>query len=119
MKPRQTFAGVTTEAIGAIAALFETEAQRQEFDLPNDDQGVWEVQYRAESGNIRVLLWPAIDRIDVAVGPHMWVVKGVREVELIEGLEFIARFGQDGVLTVALNGQVVLTTTSPLPEGEG
>ena len=112
MRPRQAFEGITSEAISAIAALFETEAQRQPFELPDDDEGVWEVQYRAESGNIRVLLWPSIGRIDVTVGPHMWVVKGVREVEVIEGLELIARFGEDGVLTVALSGQVVLTTAS-------
>ncbi len=112
MKPRQAFEGVTADAITAIAALFDSEAARQAFDLPNDDQGVWEVHYRAETGNIRVLLWPAINRIDVTVGPHMWVVKGVREVEVIEELELIARFGADGVLTVALNGQVVLSATS-------
>ena len=40
----------------------------------------------------------------------MWVVKDVREVEVIDGLELIARFGEDGVLAVALSGQVVLTT---------
>ena len=112
MRPRQTFEGVSSDAIAAIAALFETEAQRLPFELPDDDEGVWEVQYRAESGNIRVLLWPSIERIDVTVGPHMWVVKGVREVEVIEGLELIAWFGGDGVLTVALSGQVVLTTAS-------
>ncbi len=113
MKPRQAFNGVTPEAINAVATLFNTDAERQPFDLPNDDQGVWEVHHRAETGNIRVLLWPAINRIDVTVGPHMWVVKGVRELEVIQDLEFIARFAQDGILTVARNGQVVLTTTSP------
>ena len=112
MKPRRTFEGVTPEAINAIAALFETAAERQQFDLPNDPQGVWEVDYRAQSGNIRILLWPAIARIDITVGPHMWVVKEVREIEVIEELECIARFGEDGVLTVARNGQVVLTTAN-------
>ena len=111
MRPRQSFTGVSADAIDAIAELFATDAKRQEFSLPNDDQGVWEVSYRSESGNIRALLWPAIDRIDVTVGPHMWVVKGVRELEVIEGLEFIARFGLDGVLTVAVNGQVVLSAS--------
>ncbi len=114
MKPRLRFTGLPPEAIGAIADLFATEPQRQLFELPNDREGVWQLQHRSESGNIRLLLWPAIDRIDVAVGPHMWVVKGVREVELIEDLELIARFGPGpvpcGVLTVALNGRIVLTT---------
>jgi len=31
-------------------------------------------------------------------------------LEVIDELELIARFGSDGVLAVALNGQVVLTT---------
>jgi len=110
VRPRRQFDGVTAEVVEAIAALFATEARRQAFELPNDTAGVWEVTYRAESGNIRALLWPSINRIDVTVGPHMWVVKGVREVEVIEALEFIARFGRDGILTVALNGQIVLTT---------
>ncbi len=113
MRPRQRFEGVTPAAINAAAALFNCEAERQPYDLPNDDQGVWAVSYRAESGNIRMILWPAINRVDVAVGPHMWVVKGVQEVEVINDLEVIVRFGQDGVITIALNGQVVLTTTSP------
>ena len=112
MKPRQRFDGVTTDAVTAISALFNASAERQPFGLPNDALGVWEVRYRANNGNVRTLLWPAINRVDVSVGPHMWVVKGVRGIEVIDGLEFIARFGADGVLTVALNGQVVLTTTS-------
>ncbi len=109
MKPRQRFDDLDMPALEAIAALFETEPVRQEWNLPDDPIGVWEVLYRAETGNIRVLLWPAISRIDVTVGPHMWVVKGVAAVEVIEELEFIARFGEDGVLTVARSGHVVLT----------
>ncbi len=110
MRPRHRFDGINDEAISAIAALFQTQAQRQPFDLPNDSAGVWEVTYRGRSGNLRLLLWPSIDRLDVAVGPHLWVVKGVREVEVIDDLEVIARFGRDGVLTVARNGQIALTT---------
>lgn len=110
MRARRQFAGVSLEAVEAIGVLFSSEPQRQAFNLPDDDLGVWAVQHRSETGNVRVLLWPAVDRIDVAVGPHMWVVKGVREIEVIDGLEFIARFGDGGVLTVALGGQVVLTT---------
>lgn len=112
MKPRQQFDGITLPAVEAIAELFESDAVRQPYDLPNDTQGVWEVHYRAETGNIRILLWPAIDRVDVAVGPHMWVVKGIKQIETIDDLEFIARFGEDGVLTVARNGQVILTSPS-------
>lgn len=97
-------------AVEAVATLFGTEPVRQDWSLPDDNIGVWEVLYRAETGNIRILLWPAIARIDVTVGPHMWVVKGVREVEVIDDLECIARFGDDGVLTVARNGQVILTS---------
>ena len=115
MKPRQQFAGLSTEAVDAIGDLFRCPPERQPYDLPNDNQGVWAVNHRSESGNIRLLLWPAVNRIDVTVGPHMWVVKGVREIETIEELELIARFGQDGVLTVARTGQVVLTTTSNAP----
>ena len=110
MKPRRQFTGISAEAVGAIGELFDCPPERQPYELPNDDQGVWSAHYRSESGNIRVLLWPSIDRIDVTVGPHMWVVKDVREVEVIDGLELIARFGEDGVLAVALSGQVVLTT---------
>ncbi len=113
MRPRQLFAGVSMDAVQSIAVLFETEAERQPFDLPGDEIGTWLITYRAESGNVRVLLWPAIDRIDISVGPHMWVVKGIREIEVIDGLEFIAKFGQDGLITVARSGHVILTTTTP------
>ena len=115
MKPRPRFAGVTESAVSAIGELFDRLPERQPYDLPYDDHGVWSVSHRSESGNIRVLLWPAIDRVDVTVGPHMWVVKGVREIEVIDELELIVRFGEDGVLTVALNGQVVLTTPGAEP----
>ena len=120
MRARQSFDGVSVDAAGAIAELFGQPAERQPFDLPgeagqSEGAGVWQVQHRSESGNVRVLMWPAIDRIDVVVGPHMWVVKGVREVEVLDGLEFVARFGDRGVLTVALGGQVVLTTPHDSP----
>ncbi len=110
MKPRQRFPELAMPAVEAVAELFGAEPVRQEWNLPDDSVGVWEVLYRAETGNIRILLWPAIDRIDVTVGPHMWVVKGVREVEVIDELECIARFGEDGTLTVARSGHVVLTS---------
>ena len=110
MRPRQRFDGVSLDAVHAVGDLFESPAERQAYDLPDDDQGVWQVSYRADNGNINMLLWPSINRVDVTVGPHMWVVKGVRELEVIDELELIARFGQHGALTVARNGQVVLTT---------
>lgn len=110
MKPRQEFQGVTLDAVNEIAKLFETSAARQPYELPNDTQGIWQVNYRSHSGNIRILLWPAINRVDVAVGPHMWVVKGVTRLVTIDELELIAHFGQDGVLTVARTGQVILST---------
>ena len=119
MRARQSFDGVSMDAVRAVAELFGRSAERQPFDLPGDTDavGVWQVIHRSESGNIRVLMWPAIDRIDVAVGPHMWVVKGIREVEVLDGLEVVARFGDRGVLTVALGGQVVLTTPHDVPSG--
>ena len=115
MKPRQTFAGVSMEAVSAVGELFGSEAVRQEFALPEDDLGVWEVTHRAEHGNVRVLLWPSIDRVDVSVGPHVCVVKGIEELEVIEGLEVVVRYGGNGVLSLAWSGQVVVATS----EGRG
>ena len=112
MRPRQTFEGVDQAGIDAVATLFQTSPERQPWNLPNDTLGVWSVQHRSESGNVRLLLWPAINRLDVMVGPHMWVVKGIEELEVIDELELIARFGANGVISVALNGQIVLTTTA-------
>lgn len=123
MRPRQRFDRISPDAIDAIASLFDTNPLRQPFQLPasNDhhdaDLGVWAIHYRSESGNLKLLLWPALDRIDVAVGPHMWIVTGVHQLEVIDDLEVIARFGYGGTLTVALNGQIVLSARSELPDG--
>ena len=108
MNLQSTFSGVTLAGANAVADLFGLPAERQEFAPPGDTDGVWAIHHRGETGNLRIILWPSLDRIDVSCGPHMWIVRGVEVLEVIDGLEFIARFNDGGVLTVAVGGQVMM-----------
>lgn len=108
MSAETRFAGITLGGVNAVADLFGVPAERQAYAPPDDTDGVWAVHHRGESGNLRILLWPSLDRIDVTCGPHMWIVRGVEELEILEQVEFIARFGDGGVLTAAVSGQVMM-----------
>ncbi len=108
MTQQTRFSGVTLESVSAVAELFGVPAERQAYAPPDDTEGVWAVHHRGESGNLRVLLWPSLDRIDVSCGPHMWIVRGVDELEILEDIEFIARFGEGGLLSAAVSGQVMM-----------
>ncbi len=102
------FSGVTLDGVQAVASLFGVPAERQAYAPPDDSDGVWAVHHRGEPGNLRVLLWPSLNRIDVTCGPHMWIARGVDELEILEDVELIARFGDGGVLTAAVSGQVMM-----------
>ena len=115
MNLQSTFSGVTLEGVEAVASLFGLPAERQEFAPPDDVEGVWAIHHRGETGNLRIILWPSLDRIDVSCGPHIWIVRGVEALEIIDGLEFIARFDNGGVLSVALGGQVMMVAPRSRP----
>ena len=96
-------------AIPQIAALFGAEPQLQQQGRENIGP-IWRVARRSENGNLRLLLWPQLARVDVTCGPHSWIVRGVRRTELLPGLEAIFHFGANGLLTVAPTGHVVMVS---------
>ena len=101
--------GLPAEAVAEIGALFGAEPRLQQDD--HDQIGaIWSVARRSENGNLRLLLWPRIARVDVTCGPHSWVVRGVLRTEVLDGLEVIFRFGANGLLTVHPSGHAVMVS---------
>ena len=113
LRVRESFPGVSREAVDAIGALFGVGAEREPYE-PAPGEAVYALRYRSETGTLRLLLWPSLGRVDVQCGPHAWVAKGVVETEVIAGLEVIFRFGDGGdaepagTLFVALKGDVMM-----------
>lgn len=105
------YAGLPAEAIAEIAALFGAEPQLQQDDQPAIGP-IWSVARRSENGNLRLLLWPQIARVDVSCGPHSWIVRGVRRTEVLDGLEVIFRFGAHGLLSVHRSGHAVMVSAN-------
>lgn len=105
LRPRETFPGVSREAVDAIAALFGTEAKREPYE-PAAGEAVYAIRHRSETGTLRLVLWPSLGRVDVQCGPHAWVAKGVVESEVIAGLEVIFRFEEGRARAAAEGGEV-------------
>ena len=106
MKPRRVYDGVSEETARAAAALFDCELTQEPYRA--NGEPVWALNHRSESGNLRIVFWPSLSRLDVVCGPHMWVAHGITELEVVSALELIARFGEGGILTVARGGQVMM-----------
>ena len=102
-----SFSGLPVTAVAEIAALFGAEAQLQLADHPTSGP-LWRIEHRSENGNLRLLLWPAIARVDVTCGPHTWIARGVSETHVLEGIEAIFHFGTNGLLTVAPTGHATM-----------
>lgn len=107
--PTAGYDGLPEDAVPEIAALFGTEPQLQQAGRA-DIGPIWRVERRSENGNLRLLLWPQLARVDVTCGPHSWIVRGVRRTELLHGLEVIFHFGANGLLTVAPSGHAVMVS---------
>ena len=105
----QRFAGISDEAVRAIAALFQTEATLEPY-CESIDKPIYLVTHRAETGTLTLVLWPALARVDVACGPHRWVAKAIETTEVYDGLEALFRLRDGGLLFVALKGDVLLVT---------
>lgn len=114
LRARESFAGVSREAIDAIATLFGVEAVLEPYE-PAQDEAVYAIRHRSETGTLRLVLWPSLARVDVTCGPHAWVAKAVRETEVIAGLEVIFRFGlgddqPEGTMFVGMGGDVMMVS---------
>ena len=109
LKHRESFDGVSTEAVQAVAALFGVEASTEPYE-PAEGEPVFAIEHRGEPGNLRLVLWPSLARVDAHCGPHTWVAKGIVETEVIDGLEVIFRTADGATLFAALAGDVLMVT---------
>ncbi len=99
--------GLPAGAVPAIAALFGVEARLQQDGQPRVGP-IWSIEHRSENGNLRLLLWPQLARVDVTCGPHSWIARAITKTEVLPGIEVIFRLQSDGLLTVAPTGHVVM-----------
>ncbi len=109
---RQRFDGLPKDAVDAIARLFNVSAAVEPYE-PAPHQPVYAIHYRSPSGTLRLVCWPSLARLDLTCGPHAWIVKGIVETEVIDGLEAIVRSADGGMLFVALNGDVMMVGGGP------
>jgi len=109
LKHRESFAGVNAEAVRAVAALFGVEVLTEPYE-PADGEPVFAIEHRGEPGNLRLVMWPSLARVDAHCGPHTWVAKGIVETEVIDGLEVIFRTADGAMLFAALTGDVLMVT---------
>ncbi len=106
---RKCFKGVSEEGAQAIAALLGVELTTEPYQ-PGEGEPVYALGQRGPIGNLRLVLWPSLSRVDAHVGPHSWIAKSVVETEVIDGLEAIFRMESGGILFVALTGDVMLVS---------
>ncbi|HJN91097.1 MAG TPA: hypothetical protein QGF05_00045 [Dehalococcoidia bacterium] len=113
LKHRERFDGVSADAAQAVAALFGVEVLTEPY-APADGESVFAIEHRGEPGNLRLVLWPPLARVDAHCGPHTWVAKGIIETEVIDGLEAIFRTADGATLFAALAGDVLMVTGGSL-----
>lgn len=90
-----------------IAALFGEEPQLYQEEHPQVGS-IWSITHRSQHGNLQLLVWPKIGRVDLNCGPHNWIASDVRSTELISGLEVIFQFGGNGLLIIAVSGHATM-----------
>lgn len=106
---RTQYEGLPPAAVKAIAALFCVGVEQESFAEP-PDAPAYSVLVRGPIGNVRLLCWPGLNRVDVTCGAHAWIAKQVSETEIIDGLEVIFSTRDGATLLVACTGDVLLVT---------
>ncbi len=106
---RKIFPALSEEVAQAVAALFEVEMRVEPYE-PAEGEPVYAIDHRGPIGNVRLLLWPSLARVDVHCGPHSWIAKQVVECEVIDGLEVIFRTASGGMLFAAVTGDVLMVS---------
>lgn len=103
---RTRFESLDAGAIEAIAGLFETEPRIEPYTP--DGTPVYRIDLHGRGDGVRLILWPALNRVDVSsAGDHSWVLKNIGEVEVIDQVEVVFRPATgEGYLFVSVNGFV-------------
>ena len=108
-----------TDAPEAIARLLAGELTQAPFrvpEQPGDGQPgegapVYEIRLpsREHGGEILLLLWPSLDRVDARLGMSTWTLKRIDAVELYPGVEVLFRREEPpAILFVSVQGRVAL-----------
>jgi len=111
------FEGVSHEAAQAVASLLGAPLTVEPY-CESADQPVFRIDHRSEQGNITLVVWPALARVDVRCGPHTWVAKEVSATEILDDVEAIFRMDAGGLLFVTTDGSVLMvsgTASQPPP----
>ena len=103
------FDGVSHEAARAVAGLLGAPLQLEPY-CESATEPVFHIDHRSEQGNLRIVLWPALARVDVRCGPHTWVAKGIGHTDVLDGVEAIFRMTAGGLLFLTVDGAVLMVS---------
>jgi len=106
--------------VEAIAEVLAAEVRQAPFQLPlvsrrlgagEEGEPVYQLSLDSQEagGRLLITLWPTLGRVDVRLGNHYWVLKGVEAVDLYPGVEVLFRRNQPpAFLFVSVKGRVAL-----------
>ncbi len=103
------FDGLPLEAVQHIAALFDTTPEIEPYAI-SPEEPVYAITHRSDTATLRIVCWPALQRVDVRAGPHYWIAKSVAKTTVIDGIEAMFRTAGGATLFVAVNGDVMMAS---------
>ena len=104
------FDGIPLKAVQCIAALFETTPAIEPYAI-SPEEPVYAITHRSDTATLRIVCWPALQRVDVRAGPHYWIAKSISQTTVIDGIEAMFRTASGATLFVAVNGDVMMATS--------
>lgn len=107
----KNFIGVSDSSIQEISKLFNTAVHRESYYL-SANKPTFRINYRSRKGNIAIILWPAIDRVDVHCGPHSWIAKNIITTKILSEIEVIFRMSNGGLLFISIDGEIMMVNGS-------
>jgi len=100
--------GYNQHAVGLIADALRAEAGLAPFRLPG--AAVFQVLVTGTDGRPATMLtlWPSIGRVDAISSAATAVFTGVRDVDLVDGIEVVFRRHGRELLIVAVGGKIIV-----------
>ena len=106
----EQFEGLPLAAVKRIATLFQTTASIEPYAI-SPEEPVYVITHRSDTATLRIVCWPALQRVDVRAGPHYWVAKKITQTTVIDGVEVMFRTAGENTLFVAINGDVMMASS--------
>jgi hypothetical protein len=104
------FEGLPLDAVRHTAALFGTTPTIEPYAI-SPEEPVYAIAHRSDTATLRIVCWPALQRVDVRAGPHYWVAKSIVQTTVIDGIEVMFRTAAGAILFVAVNGDVMMVSS--------